>query len=282
MPLAGLREAQTGSIFYCSFGAVGLSCAGLLILRNTRKKALDIDGSCATYFAKASAIAGGLSLFAGLVLQSVPYLVGVASDAEGRAAALLQCTLVLCVWVSDCMINQEERDDLLWQTMLCVLVWVGTTLVQFAGPRPYDNMSVGFETQIAGCDGGYRSPFLCYASIWLGAILFGVLLMIVDTPFGGVSTFLLALSGEAWQERRQPSGLASVLCVHHIHVWIVLCSRICQWPVGLSFFWVVAYSVGSLVVLGLFVASRDASGNLDSSEPSSLIYCTSCPDAFSF
>ncbi|CAE7575107.1 unnamed protein product [Symbiodinium natans] len=59
-------------------------------------------------------------------------------------------------------------------------IWFGSTVVEWAGPRPYDNMSLGLPGQIAGCDGGYRSPFLIYASVWLTGLTFGTLLLFCE------------------------------------------------------------------------------------------------------
>jgi len=122
------------------------------------------------------AILGALFYFIGLILSSLRFLVG-SSGGEERQAAIIQCFLVLAIALSQCAMGKDLSQR---EVVYCLLVWLSTTIIEWAGPRAYDNMTTGFESQIGGCDGGYRSAFLIYMSIWLSCIIFGSLLMVCE------------------------------------------------------------------------------------------------------
>jgi hypothetical protein len=119
---------------------------------------------------------GALIVFVGLVLNSIPMLMGVSTDSEGKAAAVVRCLLVAACWITERYLL-EAAPLPLGRSCACALVWFGSTLVAWAAPRPHDNISQGLGSQIAGCDGGYRSPFLIYCAMWITSLLFGTLLI---------------------------------------------------------------------------------------------------------
>lgn len=180
MVLAGLPGAPSFTVIASSALSVAVSCTGLLLLRGTRPCDMGSSrhllqlASC-----RALGVIGALFVFLGLVVNSVPFLVGVSTDAEGKAAALIQCFLLPFVWAGErCCCS--GRPVHLAQTVACVLIFVSSLMVEYAGPRPFDNMTIGFDSQSGGCDGRYRSPFLMYAAIWLTLIMFGALLLAVE------------------------------------------------------------------------------------------------------
>jgi len=186
MTLKGLPESPlpAGSVVITSFVSVFLCTAGLALLRCTRPSKVRLLPSTGKYYGgfppcllyNVLGIFGALLLYLGLVVGSFPMLMGVSTDDEGKAAAIVHCTQVLACWAM-------ERYKILghalpmMQSCACAVVWFGSTLVEWAGPRPYDNISLGLRSQISGCDGGYRSPFLVYAAGWLTCITFGVLFL---------------------------------------------------------------------------------------------------------
>lgn len=187
MPLHGLPEVARGAVVVSSAFSVLVSTAGLALLRGTRPSEVE---RLQRYADAGSPIQqwilwhmlgvfGALLLYIGLVLSSIPMLMGVSADDEGKAAAIAQQTLVLVCWLTERYLV-EGRPLPLMQSCLCALIWFGSSVVEWAGPRPYDNMSLGLPGQIAGCDGGYRSPFLIYASVWLTGLTFGTLLLFVE------------------------------------------------------------------------------------------------------
>lgn len=202
MTLGGLPQSHAGALVLSSIASLALSCLGLLLLRRTRPGEQDEnDSGLRTAFCRGMAILGALFYFLGLVLSSMPFLVG-SSGAEGRSSDIVQCTLVLFIAVGDCLIYQSSS---LKDIFLCVLIWLSTTVVAWAGPRAYDNMTDGFESQIGGCDGGYRSAFLIYMSIWLTCIIFGSLLMVCeDGPFSSMCADREEESERAFSYRSSP------------------------------------------------------------------------------
>mmetsp|Transcript_115548 Transcript_115548/g.204221 ORF Transcript_115548/g.204221 Transcript_115548/m.204221 type:complete len:1057 (-) Transcript_115548:56-3226(-) len=187
MVLAGLPEAFAGTVIASSAFSVVVTCIGLLLLRATRPCDMG-HGLLQLFGYRALGVIGALLVFIGLVLNSVPYLVGVSSDAEGKAAALISCSLVMFVWLGEKLVWKQPVH--LAQTIACWLIFVSSILVEYAGPRPFDNMTIGFDSQSGGCDGRYRSPFLMYAAIWLTVIMFGALLLIVEeTPPDSICLF---------------------------------------------------------------------------------------------
>eukprot|EP00435_Cladocopium_sp_Y103_P022111 s490_g5.t1 len=183
----GLPEVARGAVVVSSAFSVLVSTAGLALLRGTRPSEVE---RLQRYADAGSPIQqwilwhilgvfGALLLYIGLVLSSIPMLMGVSADDEGKAAAIAQQTLVLVCWLTERYLV-EGRPLPLMQSCLCALIWFGSSVVEWAGPRPYDNMSLGLPGQIAGCDGGYRSPFLIYASVWLTGLTFGTLLLFVE------------------------------------------------------------------------------------------------------
>lgn len=187
MPLHGLPEVARGAVVLSSAFSVMVSTAGLSLLRGTRpseverfRHQLDVGSPVQQWMLwNVLGVFGALLLYIGLVLGSIPMLMGVSADDEGKAAAIVQQSLVLACWMAERYLV-EGRPLPLLQSLLCALIWFGSTVVEWAGPRPYDNMSLGLPGQIAGCDGGYRSPFLIYASVWLTGLTFGTLLLFCE------------------------------------------------------------------------------------------------------
>ncbi|CAK8986251.1 unnamed protein product [Durusdinium trenchii] len=187
MPLHGLPEVARGAVVVSSAFSVLVSTAGLALLRGTRpseverlQRYADAGSPIQQWILwHVLGVFGALLLYIGLVLSSIPMLMGVSADDEGKTAAIVQQTLVLVCWLTERYLV-EGRPLPLMQSCLCALIWFGSTVVEWAGPRPYDNMSLGLPGQIAGCDGGYRSPFLIYASVWLTGLTFGTLLLFCE------------------------------------------------------------------------------------------------------
>lgn len=178
MPVAGLPGADAGSLVASATVSVVVSAAGMVMLKATRPKDTE-HGLARVLMHRGLGVTGTMLIFCGLVLSSVPYLVGVSSDAESKAAQIIQTFLVLLCWLGERFLLLGYPMHLA-QTLACFLVWLGSILVEYAGPRPYDNLSAGLNGQIGGCDGRYRSPFLVYAGIWLTGLVFGVLLMLLE------------------------------------------------------------------------------------------------------
>jgi len=176
--VSGMFDIWTAAI--SSAFSVLISTAGLVLLSVTRPR--DMDWSAWTggrvYLYKAAGVFGAFLHFLGLALSSMPWLLGVWLDEQGKAAMMLQCTLVLACWAADRFLADGRPPSPLLSCG-CVVVWFGSTLVEWAGPRPYDSLMPGLSAQIAGCDGGYRSPFLIYAPLWLTVIIFGTLFLLV-------------------------------------------------------------------------------------------------------
>jgi len=145
------------------------------LLSGTRPS--DMGGRAFTVYMKVIfGVFGALIVFVGLVLNSIPMLMGVSTDSEGKAAAIVRCLLVAACWVTERYLL-EGAPVPLGRSCACALVWFGSTLVAWAAPRPHDNISQGLGSQIAGCDGGYRSPFLIYCAMWITSLMFGTLLI---------------------------------------------------------------------------------------------------------
>lgn len=179
MVLAGLPAPAAGSVVLCSFFSVLVSTAGLALLRGTRPS--EVGGHVVYVHAmyRVLGVFGALLLFSGHVLGDIPMLMGVSTKDEGTAAAIMQCTFPLMCWVADRYFVTGRPLPLI-QAALCGLAWFGSTLMEWAGPKPFDNLTAGLDGQMAGCDGGFRSPFLIYASIWLTVIMFGTFLFFCD------------------------------------------------------------------------------------------------------
>eukprot|EP00931_Biecheleriopsis_adriatica_P004865 TRINITY_DN106468_c0_g1_i1.p1 TRINITY_DN106468_c0_g1~~TRINITY_DN106468_c0_g1_i1.p1 ORF type:complete len:1110 (+),score=220.45 TRINITY_DN106468_c0_g1_i1:67-3396(+) len=192
MPLHGLpKEVAAGAVVVTSALSVLLSTAGLALLRGTRPSEVERfqryseGGSAAQQWLlwNVLGVFGSLLLYIGLILSSIPTLMGVSTDDEGKAAGLLQQSLVVACWLAERYLITGYPLPLL-QSCTCALIWFGCTVVEWAMPRPYDNMSLGLPGQIAGCDGGYRSPFLIYSSLWLTGLTFGTLLLFCEERKG--------------------------------------------------------------------------------------------------
>ncbi|CAE8683668.1 unnamed protein product [Polarella glacialis] len=183
MPLHGLPEVASSAVVLSSALSVVVTTLGLTLLRGTRPSEVTkfqsgVIGSSTEHWIlwNVLGVFGALLLFIGLVLGSTPMLVGVSSDDYAKAAALVQSTLVLVCWLAERYLISGHPLPLL-QSCMCALVWFGSTLIEWAGPRPYDNISLGVAGQTAGCDGGYRSPFMGYVAVWIPVITFGTLLV---------------------------------------------------------------------------------------------------------
>jgi len=167
--------------------SVLISTAGLALLRGTRpseverfQKLSDIGPTVQQWLLwNVLGVFGALLLYIGLVLGNIPMLIGVSTDDEGKASAILHSCLVLVCWLAERYLVTGHPLPLM-QSALCAMIWFGSTVVEWAGPRPYDNMSLGLAGQISGCDGGYRSPFMIYAAVWLTGLTFGTLLLFCE------------------------------------------------------------------------------------------------------
>lgn len=124
-------------------------------------------------------------LFAGLALHSFRMLIG--TNGHGieseddivarKIMSMMQCVQVLLCWFAE---RHLVADGYLTyrQEAVCFVVWLGSTLVEWAAPWPYDDVGQVLNNQIAGCDGGYRKLFsFAYVPLWTTVTLFGVLLM---------------------------------------------------------------------------------------------------------
>ncbi|CAE7206963.1 unnamed protein product [Symbiodinium natans] len=114
-----------------------------------------------------------------MVLGELPFLMGVSAEDEGKAAAFVQNALVLACWLVERFILTGQPLPLV-QSCSCALVWLAATLIDWAGPTPYDDVTLGLASQVAGCDGGYRSPFILYATVWITGLIFGTLLLCLE------------------------------------------------------------------------------------------------------
>jgi len=128
------------------------------------------------FCASAQGAFGALLLYCGLVLGELPFLMGVSAEDEGKAAAFVQNLLVLVCWLVERLLLTGQPLPLT-QSVSCALVWFAAMLIDWAGPTPYDDVTLGLASQIAGCDGGYRSPFILYATVWVTGLIFGTLLL---------------------------------------------------------------------------------------------------------
>ncbi|CAJ1336446.1 unnamed protein product [Effrenium voratum] len=187
MPLHGLPGLPGGTVAAASAFSVLLCTSGLALLRRARPHKSDEerdyedegclvdDDSCGTVLG----LLGALQLYVGLALAEVPFLLGVSTDDEGKAAALIQNCLIFACWFveSSCLAEQPLPAV---QGALCLVVGLACTLIDWAGPTPYDDMRAGFASQIAGCDGGFRSPFVLYVSVWVTGLIFGTLLLFFE------------------------------------------------------------------------------------------------------
>lgn len=189
MTLHGLPESPLppGCVLLTSLISALVSAAGLVLLRNTRPtKVVELSrtnslygGLPPWYVYNILGIFGALLLYLGLVFGSFPMLMGVSTDDEGKAAAIVQCSQVLLCWLMERYYIVGHALPMM-QSCACAIVWFGSTLVEWAAPRPYDNISPGLNGQVSGCDGGYRSPFLVYATGCLTAMTFGVLFLLTE------------------------------------------------------------------------------------------------------
>lgn len=109
-------------------------------------------------------------------------------------------------------------------------------------------MRLGFASQMAGgdseagvlvvhvtrgCDGGFRSPFILYVSVWITGLVFGILLLILEDPKNLGSELLLPggfplhdLRGRRGLEwAASTEGAAGSLWPGDLHVLRPLCHR---------------------------------------------------------
>jgi len=180
-PLAAIRmimpSLDPATLNLASTCSVVVSSCGLAILAMTRPK--ESDSKCCFHLLHAAGITGALFLYIGLVLSSVPVVMGVAATRDATFASMIQCSLVLVCWLIDrYLITARQIPPL--QSYACVIVWFGSTIIEWTGPKPHDNMTLGLAGQIAGCDGGYRSPFLIYVFVWITCLTFGAILLLLD------------------------------------------------------------------------------------------------------
>jgi len=174
--------SSTGSPTLSALGSVILNTAGLAILRGTRPG--DLRGKVDRLPCALFGVFGLLLHYAGLVFSITPWLLVSDQADEGKLAAILNSTLVLSCWFIERLQSKGQGMNPL-HGCGCAVVWFGSTLIEWAGPRPYDSMMAGLSSQVAGCDGGYRSPFLIYAAVWLTSTLFGALFLCCAKPGSG-------------------------------------------------------------------------------------------------
>lgn len=165
-------------VILSSICSLVVSSCGLTVLAATRPSEA-MDSKYSIHILRLAGIIGTLLQFVALVLSSVPMVMGATTTSDGKMASIMQCSLLLVCWAIDRYLLTAEKLPPL-QSCACAIVWFGSTVIEWAGPRPHDNLRLGLAGQIAGCDGGYRSPFLIYVSVWLTSLTFGVLLLILD------------------------------------------------------------------------------------------------------
>jgi len=126
---------------------------------------------------------GLVLLYIGLSLSSLEMMMGASNEGiqevivMRKAVLLVQCTCVLqCLAIERYLITGAELPNL--QRRVCYMVWVGSSLLEWAAPWPHDDTSQVLQNQRAGCDDGYRALFtFVYVPLWLTCLTFGVLLM---------------------------------------------------------------------------------------------------------
>jgi len=131
---------------------------------------------------------GALCLFAllafmgGLMLRQLPLLGGWSSQGLGMdmhkaAGMVLSTQVLLCMFAERCWILGEPLSSMQCASGFCI--WFACTLVEYAGPRPMEHLSTILEDQVASCDGGWRSPFQFYVSLWATVLVFGLGILLV-------------------------------------------------------------------------------------------------------
>lgn len=158
-----------------SLSSVAVSAVGLAVLRHTRPSRANLGGVSRVYVYRVLGVMGALLNFIGLMLGALPWLQRTYSEDEGKFFLMIQCTLAVACWLIDRTMYGYVKPV---HSVGCAIVWFGSTLVEWAGPRPWDSMLTGLSGQASGCDGGYRSPFLIYAATWLTGIMFGTLFLL--------------------------------------------------------------------------------------------------------
>eukprot|EP00435_Cladocopium_sp_Y103_P044247 s1516_g12.t1 len=147
---------------------------------------------------------GAVQLYLGLVLGQLPFILGVSTDNEGKVAALLENCLILGCWLVERFYLSDAPLPAI-QSAICVVslgrlgmpclrrvfpcfsrIGLACTIIDWAGPIPYDDMRLGFASQTAGCDGGFRSPFVLYVSAWITGLVFGTLLLFFEDAEGAI------------------------------------------------------------------------------------------------
>eukprot|EP00434_Breviolum_minutum_P027894 symbB.v1.2.024677.t1/scaffold2350.1/size109873/7 len=106
-------------------------------------------------------------------------MLGVSTDNEGKVAALLGNFLILACWLVERFWLSDAPLPAI-QSAICVVIGLACSIIDWAGPTPYDDMRLGFASQTAGCDGGFRSPFVLYVSVWVTGLVFGTLLLFLE------------------------------------------------------------------------------------------------------
>lgn len=128
---------------------------------------------------------GAVFLLLGLGIGCLPTVMGAKSYGGLREAGfqiklarMLQCTQVLFCWILErYLVSREPLPTL--QGVVCVVTWAASTIVEWAGPLPADDLSQVLFRQKAGCDGGFRALFsFFYVPLWTTALVFGVLMML--------------------------------------------------------------------------------------------------------
>eukprot|EP00929_Paragymnodinium_shiwhaense_P032095 TRINITY_DN17855_c0_g1_i3.p1 TRINITY_DN17855_c0_g1~~TRINITY_DN17855_c0_g1_i3.p1 ORF type:complete len:1020 (-),score=169.29 TRINITY_DN17855_c0_g1_i3:353-3412(-) len=178
--------------------SVVCSTLGLTALRCSRPSQVSA-GTHDIYVYRLLGVFGALLLYGGLALSAIPWILGFWNDSAGQLSAIIGCTSVLSCWIAEAQLGAVQRGSKIHplHAVGCALVWFSTTLIEWAGPKPHDSMMTGTHAQIAGCDGGYRSPFLIYAPLWLTAITFGSLLLLcLRDDCGGGDIAIADLSDE--------------------------------------------------------------------------------------
>eukprot|EP00928_Gymnodinium_smaydae_P087701 TRINITY_DN71933_c0_g1_i1.p1 TRINITY_DN71933_c0_g1~~TRINITY_DN71933_c0_g1_i1.p1 ORF type:complete len:1063 (+),score=225.23 TRINITY_DN71933_c0_g1_i1:188-3376(+) len=181
MPLSGLPSNGGSLVLLATTISVPVTTLGLVLLRASQPREQEDDGATVKrrVLLRAIGAAAGLLHFAGLALAAAPYAIGAESDTEAKACALLRALVCPCCWAAERWLLQDEDLPPL-QGVLCFAVWFAGSLAVWVGPQPQDSVSGGLPAQIAGCDGGYRTPFLMYVPMWFTGLLTGLLLLLLE------------------------------------------------------------------------------------------------------
>lgn len=187
MPLYGLPGVPSGTCTVAAGASVLLRTSGLALLRRTRPSISeegdedDEPEGCLDDESGGNLLGllGAVQLYFGLVLGQLPFILGVSTDNEGKVAALLENCLILGCWLVERFCLSDAPLPAI-QSAICIVIGLACTIIDWAGPTPYDDMRLGCASQTAGCDGGFRSPFVLYVSAWITGLVFGTLLLFFE------------------------------------------------------------------------------------------------------